>query len=105
MGQPRGRPGREGRVATGEGVTPALCSQSDQGMKVEDYQTRRESHAGWTMNIVSYRLGDRFYCTIDDADPGARLSRGEGATRADAEEQALRKARRMLERTRTHSLP
>jgi hypothetical protein len=74
-------------------------------LKAEEYRERRESHAGWTMNIVSYRLGDRFYCTVDDADPGARLSRGEGATRDEAEGQALAKARRMLERTRTHQLP
>jgi hypothetical protein len=66
----------------------------------EEYQERREAHAGWTMNIVSYRLGDRFHCTVDDADPGARLSRGEGATRAEAEMQAVAKARRLLERTK-----
>jgi hypothetical protein len=74
-------------------------------LKAEDYQERRESHAGSTMNIVSYRLGDRFHSTVDDADPGARLSRGEGATRDEAEGQALKKARRMLERTRRHPLP
>lgn len=69
-------------------------------MQPEDYQERREPHGGWTMHIVSYRLGDRFYCAVDDADPGARLSRGEGATREEAEAQAIQKAKRMLERTR-----
>lgn len=69
-------------------------------MKPEEYQTRREAHAGWTMNIVSYRLGNRFHCSVDDVDPGARLSRGEGATRAEAERQAVTKARRLLERTK-----
>ena len=60
-------------------------------MKAEDYQRRRESHAGWTMNIVSYRLGDRFYCTVDNADPGARLSRGEGATATRLKDRRSRK--------------
>jgi hypothetical protein len=69
-------------------------------VKPEDYEERREPHAGWTMHIVSYRLGERFYCTVDDADPGARLSRGEGPTREEAEAQAIAKAKRMLERTR-----
>jgi hypothetical protein len=69
-------------------------------MKPAEYQERRDEHAGWTMNIVSYRLGDRFYCSVDDVDPGARLSRGEGTTREEAEAQAIEKARRMLERTR-----
>jgi hypothetical protein len=69
-------------------------------MKPEAYQTRREEHAGWPLNIVSYKLGDRFHCTVDDVDPGARLSRGEGTTREEAERAALEKARRLLERTR-----
>lgn len=69
-------------------------------MKPEAYQTRREEHAGWSLNVVSYKLGDRFHCTVDDVDPGARLARGEGATRGEAEGQALEKARRLLERTR-----
>jgi hypothetical protein len=74
-------------------------------MKPEDYHQRREEHHGWSMNIVSYRLGDRFHCTVDDVDPGARLSRGEGATRQEAEGQAIEKAKRMLERTRRSSPP
>lgn len=69
-------------------------------MKPEAYETRREVHAGWPLNVVSYQLGDRFYCSVDDVDPGARLARGEGTTREEAERQAIEKARRMLERTR-----
>ena len=69
-------------------------------MKPEQYQTRREEHLGWRMNIVSYRLGEQFHCTVDDVDPGARLARGAGATREDAEAQALEKAKRYLANTR-----
>jgi hypothetical protein len=69
-------------------------------MKAEDYQSRREEHAGWPMNIVSYRLGDRFHCVVDDVDPGARLSRGDGSTRDEAERQAVEKARRYLGNTK-----
>jgi hypothetical protein len=68
--------------------------------KSEDYQERRQELDGWPINIVSYRVGDRFYCTIDNVDPGARFARAEGATRADAEAAALEKAARYLKQTR-----
>jgi hypothetical protein len=69
-------------------------------MKAEEYKSRQDEHLGWRINVVSYRLGERFHCTVDDFDPGARLARGEGATREEAEEQALEKARRYLAQTR-----
>jgi hypothetical protein len=72
-------------------------------MKAEEYRSRQEEHLGWKMNIVSYRLGDRFHCTVDDVDPGARLSRGEGTTREEAEKEAVEKARRYLAATRRRS--
>ena len=49
---------------------------------------------------VSYRVGDRYYCTIDNVDPGARFARAEGTTREEAESTALEKAARYLEQTR-----
>jgi dsRNA-specific ribonuclease len=68
----------------------------------EDYQRRQEELAGWKVGIVSYRLGDRYHCEVDNVSPGARLSRGEGATREEAEKQALDQARVMLARTRIY---
>ena len=35
-------------------------------MKSEEFRERREEVGGWRINIVSYRIGDRFYCTIDN---------------------------------------
>jgi dsRNA-specific ribonuclease len=67
----------------------------------EEYQRRQEKLAGWKVGIVSYRLGERYYCTVDNVSPGARLARGEGATREEAERQALDKAQKMLSGTRT----
>jgi hypothetical protein len=69
--------------------------------RVEDYQRREEELAGWKVGIVSYRLGNRYRCEIDNVSPGARVARGEGATREEAEGQALDKARERLGRTRT----
>jgi hypothetical protein len=69
-------------------------------MRSDDFQERREQVNGWDINIVSYRIGDRYYCTIDNVDPGARFARAEGATRDEAEAGALAKATRYLQQTR-----
>ena len=71
-------------------------------MRAEEYQRRREELGGWPVGIVSYRLGDRFYCEVDNVSPGARIARAEGGTREAAEEAALEAARRRLGRTRVH---
>ena len=39
-------------------------------MRAEDYQRRRQELAGWPVGIVSYKLGDRFICEIDNVNPG-----------------------------------
>jgi len=71
-------------------------------MKAEEYREHQEEAFGWKINVVSYRLGERFYCTVDNVDPGARLARGEGQNRGEAESRALEKARRYLSQTRRH---
>lgn len=69
-------------------------------MRAEEYSEWYEVIAGWRIHIVSYRLGDRYCCTIDNVDPGARVARAEGVTREDAEGQALEQARKYLAQTR-----
>lgn len=75
-------------------MTPAETFRS------EDFQTRQDTVEGWPVGITSYRLIDRYHCTVDNVSPGARLARGSGATREEAEAEALAKARAMLARTR-----
>jgi hypothetical protein len=69
-------------------------------MKAEEYRKRREEAAGWPVNVVSYRLGNRYYSQVDNVEPGAVIARSEAATRDEAERKALDDARRRLERTR-----
>ena len=69
-------------------------------MKAEDYSERKDSIDDWPINVVTYRIGETYYCTIDNVDPGARFARAEGSTRADAERVALEKAKRYLAQTR-----
>ena len=69
-------------------------------MKVEDYTERKEELVGWPVHIVTYRIGQKYCCTIDNVDPGARFARAESATREEAERVALEKAERYLRQTR-----
>ncbi len=69
-------------------------------MKAEEYTKRREGVDGWSVEIETYKLGDVYYCTINNVDPGARFARAEGSTREDAEAKALEKAKRYLAQTR-----
>jgi hypothetical protein len=71
-------------------------------MRPEDYQHRQEQLAGWPVGIISYKLGDKYICEIDNVSPGARIARVKGPTRADAEREALAAAARRLARTRVH---
>jgi len=69
-------------------------------VKAEGYSRRRQEIGGWPIEIETYRLGDVYYCTINNVDPGARFARAEGSTREDAEAIALGKAERYLAQTR-----
>ena len=69
-------------------------------LKSEDFRETRQELDGWPINVVSYRVGDRYYCTIDNVDPGARFARAEGTSREEAEAAALEKAQRYLKQTR-----
>jgi hypothetical protein len=69
-------------------------------MKAEDYTERHETIDTWPIHIVTYRIGDKYYCTIDNVDPGARFARADAATREDAERVALEKAKKYLGQTR-----
>jgi hypothetical protein len=73
-------------------------------MRTEDYQRRREELAGWPVGNVSYRLGDAWFCEIDNVSPGARIARAEGPTREAAEATAIAAASRRLARTRVHEV-
>ncbi len=74
---------------------------SAQTRRPKDYQRRQDELAGWRVGIVSYKLGERYVCEVDNASPGARLARAEGRTQEEAEKNALAKAEALLSRTRT----
>ena len=69
-------------------------------MKPEEYSRRQQEVGRWKINIISFKLGDRYYCTVDNVEPGAWLARAESGMRAEAERIAIEKATAMLSRTR-----
>ena len=69
-------------------------------MKAQGYAKRRQPLGDWTIEIETYQLGDIFYCTINNVDPGARFARAEGPTREEAETKALEKAEKYIKQTR-----
>jgi hypothetical protein len=73
-------------------------------VKPEEHTRRQEDLAGWPVVIETYRLGATYYCTISNADPGARFARAEGPTREEAEARAIEKATRHLAQTRRFNL-
>ena len=69
-------------------------------MKSKNFSQRKTEAAGWPVNILSYQLGDQFYCTVDNVSPGAWIAKTEGATREEAERKALERATELLAKTR-----
>jgi hypothetical protein len=73
-------------------------------MNAEGYTRREQELSGWSILLETYRLGDKYFCTISSVDPGARFARAEGPTREEAERIALEKAARWLGQTRRFSV-
>jgi hypothetical protein len=72
-------------------------------VRAEGYTKRRQPLGDWEIEIETYQVGDTFYCTINNVDPGARFARAEGSTREEAERKALEKAEKYIKQTRRFS--
>ena len=73
-------------------------------MKAEEHQERKLDVDGWPVHLTSYRLGETWHCTADNVSPGANLARTTGATREEAENAAIERAKRLLGRTKRHEV-
>ena len=73
-------------------------------MNAEDYSERQVDVEPWQVKLTSYKLGDVYHCRADNVSPGATLARTTGATRAEAEQKALDRARKLLAGTRRHDI-
>ena len=73
-------------------------------MRAEEYKEQNIELNGWPVHLVSYKIGEKYYCQADNVSPGACLARMSGATREEAEEQAISKARHLLSKTRVQNV-
>ena len=69
-------------------------------MKPEEYSRRQLEMDGWQIAVETYKLGAEYHCAIASVDAGARFVRADGATKDEAEQRALEKARKYLAQTR-----
>jgi len=69
-------------------------------MKAEEYQERKVDVGEWHVNLTSYRLDKEFHCKADNVSPGAALARTTGATREEAEANAIARAEELLSRAK-----
>ena len=73
-------------------------------MKAEEFSERTVDVGGWQCRLTTYRLGGVYHCKADNVSPGARLARATGATKDEAEANALKRATELLARTRRQSV-
>lgn len=69
-------------------------------MKAEEYRERKDHLSGWPVKVVSYRLGERYYVSVHNQEPGAWVVKEEGATLQEAEAKARKIAAERLSKTR-----
>ncbi len=62
----------------------------------QDYEVQDRQINGTPVKVTSYRMGEAYYCQVANADPGATISRAEGATRQQAVDAAVSKATEQL---------
>ena len=73
--------------------------------KPEEYTERATQIAGWTVSIVTYRLGTTYHTTIDNTDPGAWVVKAQGVTKQEAEANAMKEAEALLAKVKTNKPP
>ncbi len=71
----------------------------------EEYSETKTSLGGWPVTITTYRLGTVYHTTIDNTDPGAWVVKAQGATKAEAEAQAMKEAEALLEKVKKSKPP
>lgn len=69
-------------------------------MRAEDRSTRHDELAGWPVRITTHRIGEIYYSSVDNVDPGATIARASAPSREEAERLAVEKARARLASTR-----
>ncbi len=73
-------------------------------MNPQNYSEQILVVEGWQVRLTTYQLGDTWHSKADNVSPGASLARMTGATRDEAEQKALERARQLLGRTQRRAV-
>ena len=73
--------------------------------KPEEYSEQKTTLGGWTVTIITYRLGATYHTTIDNTDPGAWVVKAQGTTKAEAETKARQEAQALFEKIKKNKPP
>ncbi len=65
-------------------------------LKADDFSVNTREISGLTVNITSYKIGKRYYCHIDNVDPGATIVRLDGESKEEVIQTAIDRAIRRL---------
>ncbi|HLB01260.1 MAG TPA: hypothetical protein VJO14_07730 [Bacteroidota bacterium] len=65
-------------------------------LKADDFSINTREISGLTVNITSYKIGSRYYCHIDNVEPGATIVRLEGESKEEVMQTAIDRAIRRL---------
>lgn len=65
-------------------------------LKADDFIVNTKELSGLKVNITSYKIGKRYYCHIDNVDPGATIVSLEGDSRESVMQEAMDRALRRL---------
>jgi hypothetical protein len=73
-------------------------SQSE--LRAQEYETHEQVLHGWTVRVITYRIGELYFASLESKDPGAPIARAQGKTRAEVLGIVQQKASDRLARTR-----
>jgi ribosomal protein L16/L10AE len=65
-------------------------------LKADDFNVNTREISGLTVNITSYKIGNKYYCHIDNIDPGATIVRLDGESKEEVIQTALDRAMQRL---------
>ena len=74
-------------------------------MKAEEYKEKKEELSGWPVKIISYRVGSIYHVAIHNEEPGAWITKGEGAILEEAESKARKEAAELLAKIKKNPPP
>ena len=65
-------------------------------LKADDFQIDKKEISGWPVSVTSYKIGSKYFCHVDNVEPGTTIVRTEGTTYDETIQEALSIAQQRL---------